>query len=153
MSVLQTVQNDFNMGETIVRGFIKNYLSLSVFDMLGVSDNINSMPNVVARNLTRGFAFYLSDEVNEDIMTGNSNLREMNVKVLIDDTLFDAMKSLVIENVGSGVSQSIKGVIPQQSTFNPDRISSAVLLSAADFVGKKLDANHPLKRLSSIVGL
>lgn len=152
MSVLgNTIKTDVNMAEEIIRSFVKNYLSLSVYDATGVSSNINSMPNMATRNLARGFAFYLSNEVEEDIMTGNSNLREMNVKVLVDDTLFETMKSVALENLVETADDFIGGLVP--SGLNRDRIVSSALLTFGDSLGKKIGIDHPIKNLGSLIGL
>ena len=70
----------------------------------GVADMINQQPNMYIRNLERGAYWYLAKEVQNDILTGTSNLRAMDLKVAVDDTLFNALASVIIDTIGQNVN-------------------------------------------------
>jgi len=150
MGLKSEITQDVNKAEAIGRDFIKNYIALTIYDGTGVGNNISQMANPVTRNLARGFAFYLADEVEEDIMTGRSNLRDMSAKVLVDDTLFDTMKSVAVETLYEPVRGVISGSIP--SGFDSDRIITSLIWTSSNLIGSQMGLNHPLKKLSSFVG-
>jgi len=150
MGLKSEVISSVNKVEAVGRDFVKNYIALSIYDATGVSDNINAMPNAVTRNLARGFAFYLADEAEEDLMTGNSNLREMSVKVLVDDTIFDTMKSAVIEQISEPVSGLIGNSIPQG--LDRERVITSVLWTSLNYAGAQMGLNHPLRKISQFIG-
>ena len=97
------------------------------------------------RNLERGAYWYLAKEVQNDIVTGTSNLRAMDLKVAVDDTLFNALASVIIDTIGQNVNDSISSIVP--SGINSSRLTSALILSGVRMVGDNLgfsNDNNPI---------
>ena len=71
-----SINRDIKLGENILKNLAMDYITFSIADNIpGVADMINSQPNMYVRNLERGFLMYLSKEIENDIVTGTSNLR------------------------------------------------------------------------------
>ena len=141
-----SINRDIKFGENLVKNLAMDYITFSIADNIpGVADMINQQENMYIRNLERGFLWYLSKEIENDIVTGTSNLRAMNLKVAVDDTLFNALASVIIDTIGENVNASISSIVP--SGINSSRLTSAVILSGVRMAGDNLgfsNANNPI---------
>ena len=141
-----SLNRDIKMTENLVKNLAMDYITFSIADNIpGVADMINQQPNMYIRNLERGFFWYVSKEIENDIVTGNSNLRAMNLKVAIDDTLFNALASVIIDTIGQNVNDSISSLVP--SGIDSSRLTSAIILSGVRLAGDNLgfsNANNPI---------
>ena len=61
----------------------------------------------------------------------------MNLKVAVDDTLFNALASVIIDTIGENVNASISNIVPKGSS----RLTSAVILSGVRMAGANLGFN------------
>ena len=141
-----SLNRDIKMTENVIKNLAMDYITFSIADNIpGVADMINQQENMYIRNLERGFLWYLSKEIENDIVTGTSNLRAMNLKVAVDDTLFNALASVIIDTIGENVNASISSIVP--SSINSSRLTSAVILSGVRMAGDNLgfsNANNPI---------
>ena len=141
-----SINRDIKFGENLVKNLAMDYITFTIADNIpGVGDMINQQQNMYIRNLERGFLWYVAKEVQNDIVTGNSNLRAMNLKVAIDDTLFNALASVIIDSIGSNVNASISSIVP--TGIDSSRLTSALILSGVRMAGDNLgfsNANNPI---------
>ena len=141
-----SLNRDIKMTENLVKNLAMDYITFTIADNIpGVADMINQQENMYIRNLERGFLWYLSKEIENDIVTGTSNLRAMNLKVAVDDTLFNALASVIIDTIGENVNASISSIVP--SSINSSRLTSALILSGVRMAGDNLgfsNANNPI---------
>ena len=141
-----SLNRDIKFGENLVKNLAMDYITFTIADNIpGVGEMINNQPNMYIRNLERGALWYVAKEVQNDIVTGNSNLRAMNLKVAIDDTLFNALASVIIDTIGAQVNNSISSVVP--TGIDSSRLTSAVILSGVRMAGDNLgfsNANNPI---------
>ena len=141
-----SINRDIKFGENLVKNLAMDYITFSIADNIpGVADMINQQENMYIRNLERGFLWYLSKEIENDIVTGTSNLRAMNLKVAVDDTLFNALASVIIDTIGENVNASISSIVP--SSINSSRLTSALILSGVRMAGDNLgfsNASNPI---------
>ena len=141
-----SINRDIKFGENLVKNLAMDYITFTIADNIpGVADMINQQQNMYIRNLERGAIWYLAKEVQNDIVTGNSNLRAMNLKVAIDDTLFNGLASVVIDTIGANVNASISSIVP--TGIDSSRLTSALILSGVRMVGENLgfsNANNPI---------
>ena len=141
-----SINKDIKFGENLVRNLTMDYITFTIADNIpGVADMINQQENIYIRNLERGFLWYVAKEVENDVITGTSNLRAMNLKVAVDDTLFNALASVIIDTIGENVNASISSIVP--SGINSSRLTSAVILSGVRMAGDNLgfsNANNPI---------
>ena len=141
-----SLNRDIKMTENVVKNLAMDYITFSIADNIpGVADMINQQENMYIRNLERGFLWYLSKEIENDIVPGTSNLRAMNLKVAVDDTLFNALASVIIDTIGENVNASISSIVP--SSINSSRLTSALILSGVRMAGDNLgfsNANNPI---------
>ena len=141
-----SLNRDIKMTENLVKNLTMDYITFTIADNIpGVADMINQQENMYIRNLERGFLWYLSKEIENDIVTGTSNLRAMNLKVAVDDTLFNALASVIIDTIGENVNASISSIVP--SSINSSRLTSALILSGVRMAGDNLgfsNANNPI---------
>ena len=141
-----SINKDIKFGENLIKNLGMDYITFSIADNIpGVADMINQQQNMYIRNLERGFLWYLSKEIENDIVTGTSNLRAMNLKVAVDDTLFNALASVIIDTIGENVNASISSIVP--SGINSSRLTSAVILSGVRMAGDNLgfsNASNPI---------
>ena len=141
-----SINKDIKFGENLVKNLAMDYITFTIADNIpGVADMINQQQNMYIRNLERGFFWYLAKEVQDDIVTGTSNLRAMDLKVAVDDTLFNALASVIIDTIGENVNASISSIVP--SGINSSRLTSAVILSGVRMAGDNLgfsNANNPI---------
>ena len=136
-----SLNRDIKMTENLVKNLTMDYITFTIADNIpGVADMINQQENMYIRNLERGFLWYLSKEIENDIVTGTSNLRAMNLKVAVDDTLFNALASVIIDTIGENVNASISSIVP--SGINSSRLTSAVILSGVRMAGANLGFNN-----------
>ena len=141
-----SINKDIKFGENLVKNLTMDYITFTIADNIpGVADMINQQQNMYIRNLERGFLWYVAKEVENDVITGTSNLRAMNLKVAVDDTLFNALASVIIDTIGENVNASISSIVP--SGINSSRLTSAVILSGVRMAGDNLgfsNANNPI---------
>ena len=141
-----SLNRDIKMTENLVKNLAMDYITFTIADNIpGVGDMINNQPNMYVRNLERGFLWYLAKEVQNDIVTGTSNLRAMDLKVAVDDTLFNALASVIIDSIGQNVNNSIASIVP--NGIDSSRLTSALILSGVRMVGDNLgfsNANNPI---------
>ena len=141
-----SLNRDIKMTENLVKNLAMDYITFTIADNIpGVGEMINNQPNMYIRNLERGFLWYVAKEVENDVITGTSNLRAMNLKVAVDDTLFNALASVIIDTIGENVNASISSIVP--SSINSSRLTSAVILSGVRMAGDNLgfsNANNPI---------
>ena len=129
-----SLNRDIKMTENLVKNLTMDYITFTIADNIpGVADMINQQQNMYIRNLERGAFWYLAKEIENDIVTGNSNLRTMNLKVAIDDTLFNGLASVVIDTIGQNVNNSISSIVP--TGIDSSRLTSAVILSGVRMAG------------------
>ena len=82
-----SLNRDIKFGENLVKNLAMDYITFTIADNIpGVADMINNQPNMYIRNLERGAFWYLAKEIENDVITGTSNLRAMNLKVAVDET-------------------------------------------------------------------
>ena len=135
-----SLNRDIKLTENILKNVAMDYITFSIADNIpGVGDMINNQPNMYIRNLERGALWYLAKEVQNDIVTGTSNLRAMDLKVAIDDTLFNALASVIIDTIGQNVNNSIASIVP--TGLDSSRLTSAVILSGVRMAGDNLGFN------------
>ena len=146
-----SINMDIKIGENLVKNLAMDYITFTIADNIpGVGDMINNQPNMYIRNLERGFLWYVAKEVQNDIVTGNSNLRAMNLKVAIDDTLFNGLASVVIDTIGQNVNNSISSLVP--TGIDSSRLTSALILSGVRMAGANLgfnNASNPIGNFTS----
>ena len=136
-----SINRDIKFGENLVKNLAMDYITFTISDNIpGVADMINQQQNMYIRNLERGFLWYVAKEVQNDIVTGNSNLRAMNLKVAIDDTLFNGLASVVIDTIGANVNASISSIVP--TGIDSSRLTSALILSGVRMAGDNLGFNQ-----------
>ena len=108
-----SLNKDIKLTENLIKNLAMDYITFTIADNIpSVADMINQQPNMYIRNLQRGGFWYLTKELQNDIVTGTSNLRAMDLKVAIDDTLFNALASVIIDTVGQSVNNSISSIVP-----------------------------------------
>ena len=141
-----SLNRDIKMTENLVKNLAMDYITFTIADNIpGVGDIINNQPNMYVRNLERGFLWYLAKEVQNDIVTGTSNLRAMDLKVAVDDTLFNALASVIIDSIGQNVNNSIASIVP--TGLDSSRLTSALILSGVRMAGDNLgftNASNPI---------
>ena len=141
-----SLNRDIKMTENLVKNLAMDYITFTIADNIqGVADMINNQPNMYIRNLERGAFWYLAKEVQNDIVTGTSNLRAMDLKVAVDDTLFNALASVIIDTIGQNVNNSIASIVP--TGLDSSRLTSALILSGVRMAGDNLgfsNANNPI---------
>ena len=145
-----SINRDIKFGENLIKNLAMDYITFTIADNVGVGDMINNQQNMYIRNLERGFLWYVAKEVQNDIVTGNSNLRTMNLKVAIDDTLFNGLASVVIDTIGQNVNNSISSIVP--TGIDSSRLTSALILSAVRMAGSNLgfnNASNPIGNFTS----
>ena len=135
-----SLNRDIKMTENFVKNLAMDYITFTIADNLpGVGDMINNQPNMYIRNLERGALWYISKEIENDIVTGTSNLRAMNLKVAVDDTLFNALASVIIDTIGQNVNASILSLVP--TGIDSSRLTSTLILSGVRMAGDNLGFN------------
>ena len=141
-----SINRDIKLGENLIKNLGMDYITFTIADNIpGVADMINQQPNMYIRNLERGAYWYLAKEVQNDIVTGTSNLRAMDLKVAVDDTLFNALASVIIDTIGQNVNNSIASIVP--NGIDSSRLTSALILSGVRMAGDNLgftNANNPI---------
>ena len=141
-----SINRDIKFGENLVKNLAMDYITFTIADNIpGVGEMINNQPNMYIRNLERGALWYISKEIENDIVTGTSNLRTMNLKVAVDDTLFNALASVIIDTIGAQVNNSISSVVP--TGIDSSRLTSALILSGVRMAGDNLgfsNASNPI---------
>ena len=146
-----SLNRDIKMTENLVKNLAMDYITFTIADNIpGVADMINNQPNMYIRNLERGAFWYLAKEIENDVLTGTSNLRTMNLKVAVDDTIFNALASAIIDTIGANVNASISSIVP--SGINSSRLTSAVILSGVRMAGDNLgftNASNPIGNFTS----
>lgn len=90
--------------KNIAVGTGKNFISLSALQMTGLDATVvNAMPNnVIARNMGRGFLWYVADEA-EGYVLGDpdSNFVNFRWENAVDDTVFNGILATGIELTGA----------------------------------------------------
>ena len=146
-----SLNRDIKMTENLVKNLAMDYITFTIADNIpGVADMINNQPNMYIRNLERGAFWYLAKEIENDVLTGTSNLRAMNLKVAVDDTLFNALASVIIDTIGQNVNNSISSIVP--TGIDSSRLTSALILSGVRMAGDNLgfsNANNPIGNFTS----
>ena len=146
-----SINRDIKFGENLVKNLAMDYITFTIADNIpGVGDMINNQPNMYIRNLERGALWYISKEIENDIVTGTSNLRAMNLKVAVDDTLFNALASVIIDRIGAQVNNSISSLVP--TGIDSSRLTSALILSGVRMAGSNLNftnASNPIGNFTS----
>ena len=135
-----SLNRDIKMTENLVKNLAMDYITFTIADNIpGVADMINQQQNMYIRNLERGFFWYIAKEIENDVVTGNSNLRAMNLKIAVDDTLFNALASVIIDTIGQNVNNSIASIVP--TGLDSSRLTSALILSGVRMAGDNLGFN------------
>ena len=141
-----SLNRDIKMTENLVKNLAMDYITFTIADNIpGVVNIINNQENMYIRNLQRGAFWYVAKEVQNDIVTGTSNLRAMDLKVAVDDTLFNALASVIIDSIGQNVNNSIASIVP--NGIDSSRLTSALILSGVRMAGDNLgfsNANNPI---------
>jgi len=145
---VQVVEEDL----TAIGGFSKKVLanSLGVYAVSMLPDFTNANAATIQRNLSRGFAWYLADEVANELLTMNSNFRNFTdisntdklwtgVKNAVDDSVFYGLASFGVESTRVDVP-----VVNTISTFvgNPtisENLGLGLLLTTSQLVAKHLE--------------
>ena len=69
----------------------------------------------------------------------------MDLKVAVDDTLFNALASVIIDTIGQNVNNSIASIVP--NGIDSSRLTSALILSGVRMAGDNLgfsNASNPI---------
>lgn len=131
----------------------KQFASLYVIDKAGINNMINSNSNTIARNTLRGTTWYFSNQAIEQLSTGDSNLKQMQVKKLVDDIFFNSLASFAIETTGvhSMLNNVVDATINQSSNID-DVLTTALIVEFVNLAGKRLESTL-IKNLSDKLGL
>jgi hypothetical protein len=124
----------------IAKKTLENSLSLFVLDKVGIFEMANDN-NTIKRNIKRGTVFYLSDQLIEEALTQNSNLRRMNLNELVDDVFYDSIASFGLEQLGTfgPVSNFVSDYFQDNETSKI--ISSAVIMTAVQKLPEFVDVS------------
>ena len=131
------VSRDLKLGENIVKNLAMDYITFTIADNIpGVGDMINNQPNQILRNLERGLLCYPSKEVENNIVQRTYNLRAINLKVAVDDTLFNPLAAVKVETIGGQINNSINSLVP--NGIDAGRLTNAVILSGVRMAGANM---------------
>ena len=107
----------------------------------------NNMPGMVQRNLTRGFYWYLADEVANELATGKSNFRNFTdmktlptgLKNAADDTIFYGLTSALVEQtrIDVPVVNALSSVVGNPTLS--ENLALGTMLTATQMVGQRLE--------------
>jgi len=108
----------------------------------------DSMP---LRNLKRGFLWELGANLEDEVLTQNSRLRQMDYLKVLDHTVYNGLVSAGVEatNLNGAVDNLIGNVVPASEW--KDSIVTALILSLSRKVGSQLE-NTVVKNISSLFG-
>lgn len=121
--------------------------SLGVYAVSMLPDFTNNNTGLVQRNLMRGFAWYLSDEVANELATGTSNFRNFASADTMGAGLVNAVNDTFFYGVASGVVENTRIDIPVVNTIqsvvgNPtvsENLGLGLLLTTTQMVGQHLE--------------
>jgi len=157
---VQLVEQDLQLGFDFVKKIAAN--SLGVYAVSMLPDFVNNSDNLIQRNAMRGFAWYLADEVGEELLTQNSNFRnfgDMNnmdrvwtgIYNAIDDSVFYGLASLTVEQtqLDVPVSNFVNGFI--ESDTISQNLSLGFLLTVSKWTAQELEKMgwHMLTNITS----
>ena len=132
----------------------KQFVSLYALDMTNLS-NLANDPSTLKRNLKRGFLWYVSNEAIEQAVNGHSNLNpsDFNLKVLIDDTVFNGIASFAIEqlNLYQPVKDVVQSIVPLDNQM-VSTLTTAIIIEGVNMAGEHL-SDSIVKNISSKLGL
>ena len=145
---------DLSIVEKLVTDVAKQTLVMMALDISGASNMINNDPNMVTRNLKRGFAFYLGHELEEEVLTSQSNLRTMDWRVAVDDSFFNAVISAGVEqsNLNEVVSSLTSRVLDPNSQVS-SYVTDAVLSVGMRWAGTSFLGTTPIRHISSMLSV
>ena len=147
-------QKDLSIVEKLVTDVAKQTLVMMALDMSGASNMINNDPNMVTRNLKRGFAFYLGHELEEEVLTQQSNLRTMDWRVAVDDSFFNAVISAGVEqsNLNDLVSSVTSRFLDPNSQVS-SYVTDAIIISGMRYAGTSFLGTTPIRHISSMLSV
>ena len=142
---LNVVEEDLSVLANFGKKVLLN--SAGVYATTFLPDMTNNMSGMVQRNLTRGFYWYLADEVANELATGNSNFTDFTdmstlssgVKNAVDDTIFYGLTSAVVEQtrVDVPVVQTINSVVGNPTLS--ENLALGLMLTTTQMVGQHLE--------------
>jgi len=143
--MIQTLEEDLTVVSNFGKKVLSNTAGVYVVSML--PDFTNNTSNTVQRNLMRGFAWYLSDEVANELTTMNSNLRnftdmstlQTGVVNAVNDSVFYGLASMAVEqtNVDVPVVNTINSFVGNQTLSQ--NLAIGTLLTTTQLVGQHLE--------------
>jgi hypothetical protein len=119
-----------------------NTIAFYGLDVLGVNNMLREDPNIVTRNLKRGFLLYLANETSALLLDRNSsNFIRMDLREAVDDTAFLAMGTLGLEIFE--IPTRIGTIIPKigDPAVNNALINS-VILEGLNITGDMLEGSQ-----------
>ena len=147
-------QRDLGIVEKTITDVAKQTGVMLLLDMSGANAMIAADPNIATRNLKRGLAFYLGNELEKEISTSQSNFRTMNFNVLIDDTVFNAIISVAVEQ--SNLNSLVEGLTSKVLDSNSPTsgyVVDAILSTGMRWLGDTYLATNPIRHVSSLLSM
>ena len=143
--MLKVIEEDLTqVGDFTKRVFLN---SGGVYAVSMLPDFTNNMDGMVQRNLARGFAWYLADEIATELLTGSSNFRNftdmknlpVGLKNAVDNSVFYGLASATIEQtrVDVPVVQTINSVVNNPTVS--ENLGIGLLLTTSQMVGQHLE--------------
>jgi len=142
---LQTLEEDLSVATNFGKKVLANTAGVYAVSML--PDFTNNSTNTVQRNLMRGFAWYLSDEVANELTTMNSNLRNFTdmstlktgVVNAVNDSVFYGLASMAIEqtSVDVPIVNTINSFVTNQQLSQ--NLAIGTLLTGTQLLGQHLE--------------
>jgi len=142
---LQTLEEDLTQIGNFGKKVLTNTAGVYAVSML--PDFTNNNTGMIQRNLMRGFAWYLADEVAVEITSMNSNFRNFtDTKTLqkgivnaVNDSVFYGIASMAVEQtrIDVPVVRTINSVVGN-STLS-ENLALGTLLTATQWAGQHLE--------------
>ena len=116
---------------------------------LGIDDFIARDPNMLTRNIKRGTTWYFTNAAEEHLLTGTSNFTKMDVKKLIDDSLFNSIASATVETfrLNDSINFFLERFIPRGELL--DNVSTAMFIVLTRNIGEKYE-DMAITKISSL---
>ena len=142
------IVNDINWVEREISPVIKNTLSLWAVESVSGAFMMNSDTTLI-RAAKRGVLWTLSEQLEQEIMTMNSDIRNQNVWPLVDRVFWNAVIAGGIEvtNIHRVLDDMLTSVQPSELK---NAFETAVLIYLSRKITDKFD--NQLKHISTLFG-
>jgi len=108
-----TLVTEVNMLEREISQIAKDTLSIYTVDRF-LGDLIMDTDNMVVRNVKRGFLWETASNLQDEVLTQNSRMRQQDFMKVLDHTAYNALVSAAVEqtNLNQQLDSLLGDVVP-----------------------------------------